>query len=151
MATKYAQPEELEFSCRGALQGLGADEAALVDRFFDPGSRVLDVGCGAGREAIALAKRGLRVTAIDVQPAMIEQARLEAARAGVTVTFVVQSVTAFGASPNSFAHVLFSPLVYAYIPSHARRIDTLARLRAALRGGGTIVFSAYNRKAIPSG
>jgi len=150
VTTKYAQPEELEYSRGSVSQGLGPDEAALVGRFFDPASRVLDVGCGAGREAIALAHRGLRVTAIDVVAAMIEQARREAAHAGVTVTFEVKSVTAFDAPPNSFDHVLFSLLVYAYIPSPGRRIDTLKRVRGALRKGGTVVFSAYNRKAIPA-
>lgn len=149
--TKYARPEELEYARASASQGLDPDEAALVERLFEPGSRVLDVGCGAGREAIALARLGYRVTALDLVPAMVELARREAARAGVSVAFAVTSISALEAPPNSFDHVLFSPLVYAYVPSRAARIDTLARVRGALREGGTVVFSAYNVEATPPG
>jgi SAM-dependent methyltransferase len=44
---------------------------------------VLDVGCGPGRYAVALARAGGRVTGVDVSAPMIELARGEAARAGV--------------------------------------------------------------------
>ena len=151
VAAKYARPEELEDARRSVARGLDPDEAALVERLFDPGSRILDVGCGAGREAIALARRGFQVTAIDLVPTLIELARLEAARAGVEVTFELKSVTALDYPPRSFDHVLFSPNVYAYIPSRRRRAETLGRVAVALREGGAVVLSAFNRRAIPRG
>ncbi len=40
-----------------------------------PGSQVLEVGCGAGFMALALAQRGFRVHAIDSVESMIEQAQ----------------------------------------------------------------------------
>ena len=46
------------------------------------GFSVLDVGCGSGRYAIALAAAGGRVTGVDVSAAMIELARSEASKAG---------------------------------------------------------------------
>ena len=42
--------------------------------------RVLDVGCGAGRIALYLQRRGLRVTAIDVSPEAVECSRLRGVR-----------------------------------------------------------------------
>src|SRR5579859_2656747 len=44
-----------------------------------PGARVLEIGCGAGFLAVALAQRGLRVQAIDPSEAMVERARGHAA------------------------------------------------------------------------
>jgi SAM-dependent methyltransferase len=41
-------------------------------------SRVLDAGCGTGRLAIELARRGVEVTGVDVEPSMIDQARAKA-------------------------------------------------------------------------
>src|ERR1700729_2193147 len=51
-------------------------EAALVDS-FGPGS-VLDAGCGTGRVAIELSRRGHPVVGVDVDEAMLESARAKA-------------------------------------------------------------------------
>src|SRR6266516_1906587 len=48
------------------------------------GSKVLEIGCGAGFMAIALAQRGFRVHAIDSVESMVEQAHLNAMQCGVT-------------------------------------------------------------------
>jgi 2-polyprenyl-3-methyl-5-hydroxy-6-metoxy-1,4-benzoquinol methylase len=50
-----------------------------------PGRRILDVGTGTGRAAIALAKRGARVTGVDASAEMLEVAARRAAEAGQTV------------------------------------------------------------------
>jgi ubiquinone/menaquinone biosynthesis C-methylase UbiE len=51
---------------------------------FHPGHHVLDVGCGTGTDAIFLAQRGVRVTAIDISPGMIAQAETKVARQGLS-------------------------------------------------------------------
>ncbi|MFH1567344.1 MAG: methyltransferase domain-containing protein [Gemmatimonadota bacterium] len=47
------------------------------------GKRVLDVGCGSGRYALELARRGAQVVGLDFAPAMVEMARARAASLGV--------------------------------------------------------------------
>src|SRR6266699_3312607 len=47
-----------------------------------PGSRVLEIGCGAGFLAVALAQHGLRVQAIDPAEATVELARRHAVESG---------------------------------------------------------------------
>lgn len=47
--------------------------------------RVLDVGCGAGVDAVALAKRGHQVTAVDRDPTAVRWTRQRAERAGVSL------------------------------------------------------------------
>lgn len=62
-----------------ALAATGADvhgEADLVGR-LGPGS-VLDIGCGTGRVAIELARRGINVVGVDADPSMIATARRRA-------------------------------------------------------------------------
>jgi release factor glutamine methyltransferase len=58
---------------------------ALSDESLPPGAAVLDVGTGTGALALAAARRGGRVTAVDVSWRAVCAARVNAARAGVRV------------------------------------------------------------------
>lgn len=55
-------------------------EAALVARLLPRGGRVLDAGCGTGRVAIELARRGFEVLGVDLDAAMLARARQDAPR-----------------------------------------------------------------------
>lgn len=54
---------------------------------LEPGSRLLDVGCGAGQIAIPAARAGVRVTGVDVATNSLGQARARAAAEGLSVQF----------------------------------------------------------------
>ncbi len=69
---KYLEP--------GALEILASWQIA-------PGSRMLDVGCGAGQIAIPAARAGVQVTGVDIATNLIEQARARAAAEGLLAQF----------------------------------------------------------------
>jgi len=50
---------------------------------FPPGATALDAGCGTGLWSLALARRGLSVTAADIAPQMVDATRAAAAQAGL--------------------------------------------------------------------
>lgn len=56
------------------------------------GRSVLDCTCGKGPQAVALAKLGWQVTATDLTPKSVEDARINAARANVDVSFEVLDI-----------------------------------------------------------
>jgi SAM-dependent methyltransferase len=61
------------------LAASGADvhgEASLISSLVPTGSRVLDAGCGTGRVALKLAELGYDCVGVDVDPSMLEVARL---------------------------------------------------------------------------
>ena len=53
-----------------------------------PAATILDVGCGTGRHAIELARRGFAVTGVDLSYGMLAEARKSAKKAKVAVTWV---------------------------------------------------------------
>lgn len=68
----YLEPGALEFLARLAVA---------------PGTRMLDVACGAGQIAIPAARAGARVTGIDIASNLVEQARARAKAEGVDARF----------------------------------------------------------------
>jgi 2-polyprenyl-6-hydroxyphenyl methylase/3-demethylubiquinone-9 3-methyltransferase len=106
------------------------------------GSRALDVGCGGGLLAEALARAGARVTAIDLAPGMIEVARLHAAESAVTVDYRLASAEQLAAAePHGFDIVTCMEML-EHVPEPAIMTATLARL---LRPGGALIVSTINR------
>ncbi|GAB4332516.1 MAG: class I SAM-dependent methyltransferase [Dehalococcoidia bacterium] len=76
-----------------------AEVDLIVDLFRLPaGARVVDVGCGAGRHAVELARRGYMVTGVDISAGMLDEARRLASTAGVRVDWVHADAREFVAS-----------------------------------------------------
>jgi SAM-dependent methyltransferase len=71
-------------------------DRVLADDSAGAGRRALDLGCGRGRDAIYLAKKGWGVTAVDLEERALEKARERAAQAGAEVHWVVGDVTKLG-------------------------------------------------------
>jgi SAM-dependent methyltransferase len=59
---------------------------------LEAGQRVLDVGCGPGRHALALARRGVEVVGVDLSPEFVALARDAAAGEGLSARFEVLDV-----------------------------------------------------------
>ena len=55
---------------------------------LEAGARLLDMGCGTGRHAVELARRGYQVTGVDISAGMLAQARANAEKAGVIADWV---------------------------------------------------------------
>jgi SAM-dependent methyltransferase len=90
-----AQPRLMELEALGGFTG-----------------EVLDIGCGLGDNTIFLASRGHLVTGLDGSPAAIEQARIRAAEAGVSVTFGVADAANLTGYDGRFDTVLDSALYH---------------------------------------
>lgn len=65
------------------VQAMRQRTLAAVQGFVPAGGNLLDLGCGTGLDAVWLAQRGYRVTAIDWSPAMVERARRRTIDVGV--------------------------------------------------------------------
>ena len=126
------------------LEDGGADlhgEARLIDRLIreTTGSltgRVLEAGCGTGRVALELARRGHRVTGVDVDPSMLAEARL--ARQD-NLHFVDGDLMDLGdLVADGFAVVAAPGNVIVYL-TPGTEADVVAQLVRVLRPGGLLV------------
>ena len=142
---KYEDPAEVAEFVALASQGLTRFEDALVG-VFSSGDLVLDVGCGGGREAVPMARRGIRVVAMDLVPAMVRAARRYASAQGVTVLPVVASATAPPFRDGVFDGVAMLGQVIAHVPDRAGRTGALCAVRQSLRPGGTLAMTTHNRR-----
>ena len=88
-----------------------------------PGPTLLELGCGTGTNAVELARRGYKVTAVDQVALAVERGREKARQAGVHVDFHVEDVTRF-ASPRPFDAVFDLGLYHG-----VRRSDLAGLLR----------------------
>lgn len=97
--------------------------------------RVLDVGCGAGRGALALQEMGLDVVALDVSPGALEVAR----RRGVEATFLGTVEDLAAADPEPFDHFLGLGNNLGLMANPAQAIPFLNALRRLGRNDAPFV------------
>jgi SAM-dependent methyltransferase len=133
-AEAYAKAGHSRFSL-----GLIPWVTAVFERCgWTPGTLV-DVACGAGEFAIAMARRGLEVTGVDQSPEMLAIARRSAEASGVRVTFLEQDMRRLRLErPVDAATCLYDSL--NYLVDEAEFRQTLGAVAAALRPGGVFLF-----------
>ena len=102
-----------------------------------PGSRVLDVPCGSGRHALALAARGHRVTGVDISTEAIGHARRSAAAAGLDVALRVGEMRDLPRDASFDAAVCLGNS-FGYLDLTGLR-EFVAALAGAVRPGGGLV------------
>lgn len=109
--------------------------AALDERGLHGPGRALDIGCGTGDNAIALAARGFEVTGIDIAERALDAARAKARTAGLDITFIRADITATDALTGTFDVVVDRGLLMSLFGEHARQAYTAAVTRLTAPDG----------------
>jgi SAM-dependent methyltransferase len=122
------------------LSGLIPWESVLYGRFLKPADRILVVGCGTGRDLIALGRLGYRVEGLDLAPGAIAIARQMLEKEGLAAQLYTGPIEA-AALPGRFDAFVLSWFCYSYIPQAETRVNVLRKLRALLSPGGRILIS----------
>ena len=106
------------------------------------GRRVLDVGCGGGLLAEGMARRGARVTGIDLSPGALEVARLHALDGGVSVDYRQVAAEELADTDHGTFDLVTCLEMLEHVPDPGQVIQAIARL---VRPGGDVVCSTINR------
>lgn len=108
-----------------------------------PGDAVLDLACGHGRHAIEMARRGLRVTGVDLSPRYLELAAADAKAAGVDVRWLARDMRALDfAGEFDGAYSFFTSFGYYGDAENEAVVERLAR---ALGPRGRLLLDLVNR------
>lgn len=103
------------------------------------GQRVLDAACGTGVVAVTAARRGAKVSGLDLSPALLERARRNATVAAVDIDFVEGDAEALPYPDASF-DVVLSQYGHIFAPRPAVAVQEMLRV---LKAGGRIAFSTW--------
>jgi SAM-dependent methyltransferase len=125
--------------------GAPAEVESILQLTARPVRAALDLGCGPGRHAIALAKRGIKVTGVDITPYYLETAEAAAEAHKVQVEWVREDMRRF-ARPNSYdlAIIMFSTLGFFEDEEDDRRV--LGNVYESLAQGGTFVLELAGKE-----
>jgi SAM-dependent methyltransferase len=112
---------------------------AVLKRFRFRRKRVLDLACGTGTMAVALAQEGYQVVGVDRSAAMLREARKKAQKSGVDVVFLKQDMRKLALKePVDLVTCFFDSI--NYLLSYQGLVTTFEKVRRALRPGGLFVF-----------
>lgn len=139
--TNYAKTYDTECFTAGTL-----GEVDFLEKEFDYDrtKSILDIGCGTGRHAIELARRGYSVTGIDLSASQLERAGQKAKEAGVCVD-LLQLNACFLPFKNEFDFaIMLCEGGFPLQETDALNFQILEGAERALRAPGKFIFSTLN-------
>jgi 2-polyprenyl-6-hydroxyphenyl methylase/3-demethylubiquinone-9 3-methyltransferase len=141
LAHRWWDPESEMF---GPLHRMNPLRLAHIERLVGGlgGKRAIDVGCGGGILAEAMAARGARVTGIDLGEKSLKVAMLHRLESGVDVDYrLVSAEDAAEAEPGGYEVVTCMEML-EHVPEPASTVRACAGLA---KPGGWVIFSTINR------
>ena len=109
-----------------------------------PGSRILCLGEGEGRNAVYLAKRGHRVTAVDSSFVGLQKTQSLAEKHGVSIETVEADLSEYIIEPNSFQSIIS---IFCQLPPGLRR-SVHEKICSGLVPDGILVLEGFSKKQI---
>ena len=102
-----------------------------------PGA-ILDLGCGTGRVALHLARRGHRVCGVDNRPPLLEVLRRRASESNLAVDVIEGDIRTLALGERRFSLALAPMQVLQLLAGGDERIEAMRGARASLEPGGLL-------------
>lgn len=127
--------------------GLWESERILIEKYATKDSKILDLGCGAGRTTINLYKLGYKnITGLDYSEKLIECAKEYCNHNNLNINFMYGDATHLSCfKDNDFDFILFSYNGLMSIPQQENRDKVLKEVYRTLKKDGIFIFTAHDR------
>ncbi|MBN1386247.1 methyltransferase domain-containing protein [Candidatus Woesearchaeota archaeon] len=132
----YSSPEEVRLYQEELERGLSRTEKAACRRYLKPGDAVLDIGCGAGREAMQITDICSRLDCIDLSFPMAAAARNNL---DGRATVLNCDCTSLPYADGSYDAVLMFNKVLSLVPGKEGRMKALAEANRVLKPDGYLI------------
>ena len=141
---KYSKKEELREWSRIVEEGLTPYEEHYIKEYINGNGLILNIGCGGGRESIALASMGHQLIGIDLLAQMVLNASQNAMKHGLKINFLAMNALDLGFCDEAFAGVLMLSQVLAFIPFRKNRISALKEVCRVLKPEGKLILTTHS-------
>ena len=112
------------------------------------GSHILDVWCGTGRHSIELARRGYKMTGVDISTGMLNEAQREADNAGVKIDLIHADASQFKSDREFDAAICICEGAFGLLGSeddpYLHDLNILRNIHEALKPYGMLILTALN-------
>jgi SAM-dependent methyltransferase len=137
----YSKPQDVESWAKDSSvdTGLSHDELDLINSIPIKTGNLLVLGVGGGREAIHLAKMGFKVMGVDFVGELVERAKENSIKRGVTIDGSVQEISQLTVPDGLYDVVWLSRAMYSCIPTRRLRVEMIRRIVRALKNGGYLL------------
>jgi len=110
----------------------------------DKSLKIIDIGCGTGRHAIELTKRGYDLTGIDLSDNQIKRAREKAQEAGVAIDFQIQDARNLPFDGEFDLAIMLCEGGFSLMETDEMNFEILKNATKALKSKGKFIFTALN-------
>ena len=127
------------------ILGLKDWEKVVANRYFNnKGKKILNIGCGPGREAMALSKLGFKITGIDISEIEINIAKEEAIKQNLEIEFLVCDGINLEFDNDYFDYSIIWAQTLGNIYTKENRIKLINENKRVLKNNGILCFSTHD-------
>lgn len=137
----YAHKYDTECFVQGT-----AGECDFIEQeiFHDKSVKIIDIGCGTGRHAIELTKRGYNVTGVDLSGSQIKRAKEKAGEAGVTIDFQVRDARDLPFENEFDLAIMLCEGGFPLMETDEMNFEILRNVAKVLKENGKSIFTTLN-------
>jgi 2-polyprenyl-3-methyl-5-hydroxy-6-metoxy-1,4-benzoquinol methylase len=137
----FGEKYEKEVYTRGTL---GECDFIEKEINFNKQLNILDIGCGTGRHSLELARRGYRLTGIDLSNSMLDRAREQARSQNLRIDFHVQDARKLSFANEFDLAIMLCEGAFPLMETDEMNYRILQNAARALKQNGKLIFTTLN-------